>query len=256
MLKVSVGNAIWCCIMLLTGICAYGIYKTQKGKTKEGQRKALLICGLVIYGLYFVQRFFMFRDPIFFETYGSEPKDILINLLPLHLCYSGLLLTMVGLYKDYEPLMAFGFHVGLLGAVLAMVSPDGYYDQQSLLHLPTFFFYVTHGLLAAMYACIGLLGMFRRGRKAEARSLLILIMMTLVLHGINTLGARIGLDGMNYCYTVTPGGSGILELLWSWVPVQWLYVVLPGSLFYWVWVMALEGIRRLWIMRQGKKIAV
>lgn len=246
MLRVSVGNGVWWSIMALTGAATYGIYRTQKDRTPQEKRKALLICGYVVYGLYFLQRFIMFRDPCFLEMFGSERKDIIINLLPLHLCYSGLLLTMVGLYKDYQSLESFGYYVGLLGAFMAMISPDGYYDQQSLLHLPTLFFYMTHGLLTAMYACIGLLGLIRQGWKTALRSLLILILLTLVLHVINKVGGAVGMEGMNYCYTVSPGGSGLLELLWSWLPHEWIYVVLPGSLFYSVWVLALNGIRRLW----------
>lgn len=251
MLTVSAGNGIWWCIMVLTGVGTYGLYRTQKGRAAAEQRKTLLICGFAVYALYFIQRYFMFRDPVFFQMYGSAPKDFLIHLLPLHLCYSGLLLTMVGLYKDYEPLMGFGFYVGLLGAFMAMISPDGYYNNQSLLHLPTLFFYLTHGLLTVMYACIGLLGLFPHGWKTERKALLVLILLTVVLHGINTLGERVGLEGMNYCYTLSPGGSGILEMLWSWIPYPWIYVVLPGSLFFCLWAAVLNGLHRLW-MKHGR----
>lgn len=245
MLTISTGNGIWWCIMALMLLGIYGLHRGLKDRTAREQRKALLICGFVIFGMYFLQRFFMFRDPVFWELYGSEEHAFLINLLPLQLCYTGLMLTMVGLYKDHEPLMAFGFYAGLLGAFLAMVSPDGYYDRQSILHIPTLFFYLTHGLLVAAYACIGLLGLIRTGWKTAAKALGILILVTLVLHGINLTGHRFGLEGMNYCYTVSTGGSGLLELLWSWLPYPWIYVILPGSLFFCLWSLVLNSLLRL-----------
>lgn len=244
-MNISVGNGIWWCAMAMTAVGTCILYRTQKDRTAEAQRKALLVCGFVVFGMYFLQRMFMFRDPWFWELYGAQKHAVLINLLPLHLCYSGLMLTMVGLRKGYEPMMAFGFYVGLLGAFLAMVSPDGYYEQQSVLHLPTLFFYLTHGLLTAMYACIGLLGLCGCGWKTAMRSLLILILLSLVLHGINVTGGLLGFEGMNYCYTMTPGGSGLLELLWSWIPYRWVYVVLPGSLCFCVWAAMLNGLYRV-----------
>lgn len=249
MMTVSVGNGVWWCILVLTGAVTYGLYRTQKDRTNWEQRRTLLCCGFVVFGMYFLQRIFMFRDPLFWELYGSQPHPMLINLLPLHLCYSGLMLTMVGLYKGYRPLMGFGFYAGLMGAFLAMVSPDAYYDNHSLVHLPTLFFYLTHGLLVAAYACIGLLELIQLNGKTAAKALLILVLVTLALHGINTMGALVGLDGMNYCYTVSTGGSGILELLWSWLPIQWIYVVLPGSLFFAVWAWTINGLHRLWKRR-------
>ena len=243
---ISSGNFVWWAVMALMGTGTYGLYIMLESCDVRVQRIALLVCGFVVFVLYFLQRFFMFRDPDFLEEFGTGIKERFVQWLPLHVCYSGLMLTMVGLFCDYDPLEAFGFYVGWLGAFMAMVSPDGYYQSKNLFHPPILFLYLTHGLLMALYSCIWFLGLFQPSWSAGIQSVLILILLTLGLHGINLLGHRWGLTTMNYGYTMSPGGSSLLEIAWKWLPYRYLYVLIPGSLFFGVWTIIVNALYYLW----------
>lgn len=243
---ISSGNFVWWVVMALTGVGTYGLYAILESCNVGFQRNALLACGFIVFVLYFLQRFFMFRDPDFLEKFGSNGKERLVQWLPLHVCYSGLMLTMVGLYYNYDPLEAFGFYVGWLGAFMAMVSPDKYYKNKPLFHPPILFLYLTHGLLMALYSCIFFLGLFQPSWSAGIQSVFILILLTLGLHGINRIGHRWGLFTMNYGYTMSPEGSYLLEIGWKWIPYRYLYVLVPGTLFFGAWTIVVNAIYYLW----------
>lgn len=243
---ISTGNLVWWTVMVLTGTGTYGLYAMLESCNAQYQRTALLFCGVVIFGLFFLQRFFMFRDPDFFEMYGSELRERFVQWLPLHVCYSGLMLTMVGLYLDYEPLEAFGFYVGWLGTFMAMFSPDGYYQNKPLFHPPILLLYLTHGLLMALYGCICFLGLFQPSWSAGIQSVFLLALLSLGLHGINLMGHKLGLTTMNFGYTMSPEGSSVLETLWKWLPCQYLYLQVPGALFFGMWTMIANALYFLW----------
>ena len=232
--------------MVLIGMGTYGLYAILAGCEVEVQRSGLLVCGFVVFVLYFLQRFFMFRDPEFLEQFGSKSRERLVQWLPLQVCYSGLILTMVGLYYCNDPLEAFGFYVGWLGAFMAMLTPDKYYKNKNVFHPPVLLLYLTHGLLMVFYSCICLLGFFQLSWNAGIRSVCILILLTLGLHIINLVGHRRGLTTMNYGYTMSPEGSFLLEMAWKWIPYRYLYVLVPGSLFFGAWTIIVNAIYYLW----------
>lgn len=240
---ISIGNSVWIALMVCTVAATYGMYALLKNRPEEQIRSWLFRFGVLIFVLYGIQRYYMFRDPEFLDTYGSSFRDILVQLLPLQMCYAGLILALVALKKNYKPILAFNFYSGSLGALLAMVSPDGYFLQKSLLFPPVGLFFLLHGMLVCMYFVIGLLGLFPWGKKSVGYAMGIAMALSAVVHVINLMGMKAGFTDMNYFYTIHPSGSGILELLWSWIPCAYFYVTIPASLACGVWGMLLTAIR-------------
>jgi len=252
---INIGNFVWCAVMVCTAAATYGMYALLKNRDEAQIRKWLFYFGILILGLYCVQRFFMFRDPVFLDTYGSSFGDILVQLLPLQLCYAGLILALVALKKNWKPILAFNFYSGSLGAILAMVSPDAYFLEKSLLFPPVGFFFLLHGMLVCMYCSIGFLGLFRWGKKAVASSVLISMALSAVIHLINLMGQKAGLTDMNYFYTIHPSGSGILELLWSWIPCVYFYIAIPASLACGLWGLVITAVYNK-LRRNTRKTAI
>jgi len=252
---ISIGNAVWFGLMACTAAATYGMYLLLKKRPEEQIRNWLFWFGILIFVLYGVQRYFMFKDPVFLDTYGSSFGDILVQLLPLQLCYAGLILALVALKKNYKSILAFNFYSGSLGAVLAMTSPDGYFLQKSLLFPPVGFFFLLHGMLVCMYFVIGLLGLFPLGKKAVLQAMGIAMALSAVVHVINLLGMNAGLTDMNYFYTLHPSGSGILELLWKFIPCAYFYVTIPAALACGLWGTLLNAIHHK-ISRRREKMPV
>lgn len=245
MLIISMGNLVWWGVLAAAAGATFGLYALLKNRPEEEIRTWLFRFGILIFVLYGAQRYFMFHDPVFLETYGSSFGDMLVQLLPLQLCYAGLILGLVALKKNYKPILAFNFYCGSLGAILAMVSPDGYFMEKSLLFPPVGFFFLLHGMLVCMYFSIGLLGLFPWGKRAVLSSMGISMALSAVVHVINLVGMKAGLTDMNYFYTIHPSGSGILELLWSWIPCAYFYVTIPASLACGVWGTLLNAAHNL-----------
>lgn len=245
MLRIKVGNGVWWGVLACMAAGAWGLYAALRNCTEDRVRMILFWMGCATMALYVIQRLFMFRDPDFLQEYGSRWQDLLVQLLPLHLCYAGLILTLIGLYFGIEQILAFSFYIGMLGALFAILAPDGYNQNKSLLSPPIFFFYFLHMMLIWVYFSIGFAGLFSFGWKAAGISVLIAVGMAAVMHLVNLLGHRLGLNAMNYFYTMDPGGSGLLETLWKWIPVKFFYIVVPAVGAFSVWAMLLTAAAKI-----------
>jgi len=245
MLKIRVGNGVWWGVLVGTALGTWGLQQALKRCTQEDARMVLFIIGCATLLLYVVQRLFMFKDPVFLEEYGSRRKDLLVQLLPLHMCYAGLILTLVGLYFRIEAILAFSFYTGALGALFAILAPDGYNQDKNLLFPPIFFFYFLHMMLICLYCNIGFTGLFTFGWKAAASAVGIAVLMAAVMHVVNLIGHRLDMPSMNYFYTMDPGGSGLLERMWTWIPCRFFYIVVPAVPVFFAWAMLLTWLQHL-----------
>lgn len=247
MLKIKVGNGVWWGVLACTVLGTWGLHTALRGCSADQTRMILFVMGCVTMALYIIQRLFMFRDPAFLQEYGSRWQDLLVQLLPLHLCYAGLILTIFGLYFNVEYIMAFSFYIGMLGAFFAILAPDSFDQNKSILNPPIFFFYFLHMMLICLYCNIGFAGLFAFSWKMGANSVLIALVMATVIHFVNLLGHRLDMPTMNYFYTTDPAGSGILELLWKWIPCRFFYIVLPAAVAFFAWTMLLTAAAKLLI---------
>ena len=239
MLKISVGNGVWWGVLGGTAAGTLGLYLLLRECSLEQTRLVLFALGCLTLVLYVVQRLFMFRDEDFLKEYGSRWQDLLVQFLPLHMCYAGLILTLIGLWFDVQAFLAFSFNIGALGACFALITPDGYNQNKSLLLPHILLFYALHAMLVAVYCSVGLLGLLEPGWTAMLESVGIALAMAVVMHAVNVIGQRAGLNAMNYFYTMDPGGSGLLEMLWKWIPHRFFYIVVPALAAFAAWAAVL-----------------
>lgn len=251
--KIVVGNPVWWMVIAIGFVLAVLIYCLLYKKNREQKRKVLLYTGCVILLLFYVQRFFMLRCDEYVAAYGSGWKHIVTELLPFNLCYLSVLLMLLGAYLRNEYLLGFCFYVSFVGAVLALAAPVEIFTDISLLLPAVALFYLLHVLLAAVYFNIGLLGFTKINLKTGVVSVLMLGAITFLVHLVNLLGRTLGIDNMNYFYTFDAEGSAILEQFWEWLPVPYLYLLLPAGVIFLVWALLVTLIYRL-VMFLGKKV--
>lgn len=255
MLRIAVGNPVWWAVIAFALVLTVLIYCLLHKKNMEQKRKALLYIGCSIMLLFYIQRFFMLRCDEYIAAYGGGWKRILTDLLPLNLCYLSVLLMLLGAYLKNEYLLGFCFYISFLGALLALAAPVEVFTDISLLFPEVALFYLMHTLLAAVYFNIGLLGLVKIKIKTGMISLLMLIAIAFFVHLINLLGRIVGIDNMNYFFTLDTEGSAILQKLWERHPVPYLYLLLPAEGICIVWILLVTLADRF-VMFFRKKVKI
>ena len=71
------------------------------------------------------------------------------------------------------------------------------------------------------------------------------VLMAAVMHVVNLIGHRLDMPSMNYFYTMDPGGSGLLERMWTWIPCRFFYIVVPAVPVFFAWAMLLTWLQHL-----------
>lgn len=231
-LQISVGNPVWWMVIALCCAVTALLYLLLRKKNEEQKRKAMLFIGCAIMVLFYVQRILMFRYDAYVSVYSRGWEDILTELLPLNLCYLSIVLMIIGAYLNNKYLLGFCFYISSIGAVLALVSPVGIFTDTNLLQPAVIMFYFLHILVAAAYWNIGFLGLAKPGKVMAITSLLLLNVISFLVHIVNWLGRSVGIDCMNYFFTFDPEGSSVLEQFWEWVPVPYLYLIVPSYVFF------------------------
>lgn len=252
-LNISVGNSVWWMVIVLCcGVTAF-LYFLLRKKSEEQKRKAILILGCAILALFYVQRMLMFRFDAYLSAYGSEWKQTLTELLPFNLCYLSLIVMIIGARYNNKYLLGFCCNISSIGAVLAMAAPVEIFTDTNLLQPAVIMFYLLHMLVAAAYWNIGFLGLVKPGIKLSITSSLLLFAISFLIHIVNWLGRTAGIDCMNYFYTFDTEGSSMLELFWQWLPVPFVYLIVPGIVIFFGWSLLLTFLYRcVTILRKGK----
>ncbi len=252
-LNISVGNTVWWMVIALGCAVTAFMYLLLRKKNDEQKRKAMLFIGCAIMVLFYVQRILMFRFDAFVSIYGSGWEHILTELLPFNLCYLSVIVMIIGAHLNNKYLLGFCFYISSMGAVLALVAPVGIFTDTNLLQPAVGMFYFLHILVAAAYWNIGFLGLVKPGKVMAITSPLLLNVISFLVHIVNWLGRSVGIDCMNYFYTFDPEGSSMLELFWEWVPVPYLYLIVPGYVIFAGWSVLLTLLYRCGVLlRKGK----
>lgn len=253
-LYISVGNPVWWMVIVVCCAVTALLYLRLRKKNEEQKRKAMLFIGCAIMVLFYVQRILMFRYDAYISAYGSEWEHTLTELLPLNLCYLSVILMMIGAYLNNKYLLGFCFYISSMGAILALVAPVGIFTDTNLLQPAVIMFYFLHILVAAAYWNIGFLGLVKPGKVMAFTAPLLLNVISFLIHIVNWLGRSAGVDCMNYFYTFDPEGSSMLELFWEWVPVPYLYLIVPGFVIFGGWSVLLTLLYRCGAFLRKEKV--
>ena len=162
--------------------------------------------------------------------------------LPLHLCNINMLLIPVAVLSRNRSLMAFGFFLAPLGAMMALAMPASSFSGYSLLLPRMLGYYGIHFMLVITGLAIGGFGLYLPKFSDLPRTVIAALGVAFCVFLINMLLRRTGLHPKaNYFYSVETEGNVLLEIFHRWLPFPFLYLI-PCTAILGVYMLIITGI--------------
>lgn len=210
-------------------------------KSRSENVKKWTIIGICIANIIFfwVYKYWLSIDAEYLAMMGYD-KINWFNELPLQLCNINMFLIPTALLTKKRGLLGFCFVVAPVAALLAMTFPSLGFAGYSIFLPRNLGFFITHGLIITCAICLATLGFYRPKVRDLPGIALTLFILSSALFGVNHLLRATGLcKEANYFYTVEPEGISILELFWSVIPVQFVYLAVFGLIILVVYFLVL-----------------
>ena len=137
-----------------------------------------------------------------------------------------MILITVAVLRKSRPLMCFGFFIGPLGALMALVMPGNGFEGYSLLLPRMLGYYGTHFMIIIEGWALVAFGLFRPRFSDLPKAILTLVLLAFGIFCVNLLMRWTGLHPKaNYFYSVETEGNALLEIFHKWIPVPFLYLI-------------------------------
>ncbi len=201
-----------------------------RGKSEQTKKTVLVsACALTLLG-FFLYKYALCVDRDYSRITAAMGGFNWWGELPLQLCNINMLLIPAAVLRKNRPLMCFGFFVGPLGALMALIMPANGFDGYSLLLPRMLGYYGTHFMIVIEGLALVTFGLLRPRLKDLPRTALTVLLIAFTIFLINLLLRRSGLHPKaNYFYSVETEGNFLLEIFHRWIPVPFLYL-LPSFL--------------------------
>ncbi len=215
-LKVSTFNKAWWFYIVLTiiGIIVFSVYGNSL--VLEERFRLILIASIIefiilrIYKLYLIYK----RDDYFY-----------FDNLPCFLCNQSTILCIIAAATRNSHIMAFCIIMGTAGSLLAFLFPDAMLVDQPFYSFQTFGFYFYHSLLIITCLSFYTLGLYRPDPIDALWNVVILFVLVLFDHFLNTILINKGLNpNANYNFTISPS-NGFLKLMYRYIPRRFYYLL-------------------------------
>lgn len=221
-------NRLFFCVFagFLSLLAAAGILLRKKSERTKA-RVVILSCAATLIG-FIVYKYFLSLD----ESFNAITADMggfnWWGELPLQLCNINMILIPIAVYRKSRPLLCFGFFVGPLGAMVALLMPANGFAGYSLLLPRMLGFYATHFMVLIEGLSLVVFGLFRPRLRDIPRAILMVIVTALGVFCINMLLRWSGLHPKaNYFFSVETERNPLLEVFYRWIPLPFLYLA-PG----------------------------
>ena len=197
-----------------------------RGKSEKTRVTVLLTaCALTLVGFFFY-KYALSRDADFSRITAGMGGFNWWGELPLQLCNINMILIPIAVLKRSRPLMCFGFFLGPLGALMALIMPGNGFDGYSLLLPRMLGYYGTHFMIVIEGLALVCFGLFRPRFRDLPRAILAALLVSAVIFAVNMLLRWSGLHPKaNYFFSVETEGNPLLELFYGWIPVPFLYLM-------------------------------
>ena len=146
--------------------------------------------------------------------------------LPMHLCNVNMILIPIAVLRRSRPLMCFGFFLGPLGALMALLMPSNGFDGYSLLLPRMLGYYGTHFMIVIEGLALVTFGFFRPRFSDLPRTILTALLICFGAFCVSALLRAAGLSATaNYFYSLETEGNFLLEMFRRWIPLPFLYLM-------------------------------
>ena len=226
-----------------------------RGKSGKAKRTVLVCACLVTFVGFFFYKYFLSIDADYDVITANMGGFNWWGELPLHLCNINMMLIPIAVLRKSRPMMAFGFFLAPLGAMMALAMPGVGFDGYSLLLPRMLGYYGTHFMIVIEGLAIVSFGLYRPSFRDLPRTLLTALLVTFGVFLINMLLRWTGLyPKANYFYSVETEGNPLLEIFHRWIPLPFLYLM-PSVLILGSYMCLITGGFALADARRKKKEA-
>ena len=223
-----------------------------RGKSEKIRRTVLITACAVTFVGFFFYKYALAMDAEYNVITADKGGFNWWGELPLQLCNISMILIPIAVIRKSRPLMCFGFFIGPLGALMALVMPGIGFGGYSLLLPRMLGYYGTHFMIVIEGWALVTFGLFRPRLADLPKTALTLLLVALAAFGVNMLLRWSGLHpNANYFFSVETEGNPLLDLLHSWIPVPFLYL-LPCIVILFAYMALVTGIFNL-VERLGNK---
>ena len=197
-----------------------------RGKS-EKTRGAVLIAACVVTLIGFVfYKYYLSLDSEYNAITAGMGGFNWWGELPLQLCNINMIIIPIAVLKKNRSLMCFGFFLGPLGALMALLMPGNGFDGYSLLLPRMLGYYGTHFMVVIEGLAMASFGLFRPKFRDLPKVALAVLVIAFVIFLLNLLLRWTGLHPKaNYFFSVETEGNFLLELFHSWLPFPFLYLL-------------------------------
>ena len=215
-MKINVFSFGWWLYVLSAVLFMIVLFRLRDRYDYETKRKIILVLSIVEF---IILRIYKRSLKSVYDKYNY------FNELPCYLCNISTMLCIIAALTDNSVLMGFCTTIGLFGSLLAIFMPDKYYIDKPLFSRQALGFYGYHCLL--LVTCLGfyLLGLYKPDPKDALWAMVILFVVTCVIHIVNIVLRKTGLNPTcNYTFTIEPDNN-VLEFFYKLFPVKLFYLL-------------------------------
>jgi len=147
------------------------------------------------------------------------------NELPCYLCNQSTILCMIGALTESDFVMSYCVTAGFLGALLAVLMPDQYNQNQLFFSRQAFGFYGYHSLLMVTCLSFYTLKIYEPVPSHALGVMAMIFLLACIAHLINYVLRKSGLHPQaNYVYTYFPENI-VFQKCYDLFPVKVLYMI-------------------------------
>ena len=197
-----------------------------RGRSEMTRRVALIsACAVTAVGFFFY-KYFLSVDEAYDAITATVGGFNWWGELPLQLCNVNMILIPIAVLKRNRPLMCFGFFIGPLGALMALLIPGNGFEGYSLLLPRMLGYYGTHLMLVIEGWALVTFGLFKPRFSDLPKAVLTLVLLAFAIFLIDMLLRWTGLHPRaNYFFAVETECNALLEIFWKWIPLPFLYLI-------------------------------
>lgn len=226
-----------------------------RGKSEKAKKAVLVVGSALTLTGFILYKYYLSLDADFRILNAEMGGFNWWGELPLHLCNINMMLIPIAVLRKSRPMMAFGFFLAPLGAMMALAMPGVGFDGYSLLLPRMLGYYGTHFMIVIEGLAIVSFGLYRPSFRDLPRTLLTALLVTFGVFLINMLLRWTGLyPKANYFYSVETEGNPLLEIFHRWIPLPFLYLM-PSVLILGSYMCLITGGFALADARRKKKEA-
>jgi uncharacterized membrane protein YwaF len=219
-------NPVFCGAFALFILLLIAASLLMRGRSDRAKRAVIAVaCILTLIG-FFVYKYFLSIDAEYDVITKGMGGFNWWGELPLQLCNINMILIPVAVLRKSRPLMSFGFFLGPLGALMALIMPSTGFEGYSLLLPRMLGYYGTHFMIFTEGPALAVLGLYRPRFRDLPKTVLCAVGITFVIFWFNMLLRHTGLHPKaNYFFAVETEGNPLLSLFYGWIPVTGLYLI-------------------------------